>query len=146
MTVQSFRIPKKQIWRMSGKTDRSINAPRENSSFAFRDKKPKLFTKIISFGYNFWNYIYLASYPPKNNRIALIRSAQSKISQSICQRCYVTLTTWLHVQKLKIYKHQLYWPILGSKGFSLVIQKLSVSINTERLMIDFCQFVIWKPT
>ena len=65
---------------------------KQNSSFAFRrDKKPKLFKNNIYFGYDFWNDIYLASHSPKNNGIALIRSAQSKIYQSICQRCYVTL-------------------------------------------------------
>ena len=50
---------------ISGFIDRSVNTPRENSSFAFRNNKLKLFKNIISFGYNFWNYIYLASYSPK---------------------------------------------------------------------------------
>ena len=76
---------------MTGKTPRSISAPRENSSFDFRNKKIKLFRKIIFFPNKFYNYINLATHLPKLDRIALIQSAQLKFSQSIYRRCYVTL-------------------------------------------------------
>ena len=73
---------------MSGKTDRSINAPRENSTFAFRDKKSKLFKNIISFGYNLWNYIYLASYSKKQrdsvNTKHAIKNFQKYMPKVLC--------------------------------------------------------------
>ena len=90
LIAQSVRIPKKHIWWVTVKTYASVNASRRNISLACRDKKASCLE--VSWFFNtdlktafIWLYIY-----QKNNRIMLILSAQLRIFQSICQRCYVT--------------------------------------------------------